>query len=89
MRVRLEIVDHKKVDWNKIGVDGYKKPDGFLTDSYIELKQYPQTRDLIKPFLQNYQYAILDLSWTGNILKIVPACDTAKLIFDRQYKNNK
>lgn len=87
MKVRIEIVDYEKVDWDKIGVDGYKKPDGFLTNEYIKLKQYPQTKDLIQPFLQNYYYAILDLSWTENILKIVPSCDTAKLCFDRQYKN--
>lgn len=87
MRVQIEIIDHEKIDLNKIGINQYTIPEGFLTNEYIELREFPQSKDAIQPFLQNYSYSVVNLSWNCQILRITPACNTAKIVFDRQYKN--
>lgn len=82
MLIQCEIADHRDYD----PLDGKHNPIGLMT-FFINRDVFDIKRNqVIKPFLQSYEYLVIGYDQIYNIVKIIPYCNFSKMVFERQVK---
>ena len=85
MNVILEIADWKDFD----PINGLHTPKGFMQTPFWVDDFYFQQNYIVKPFLQSYEYLVIGVNRVIGVVKIIPHCNSAKRVFETQYKNRK
>lgn len=81
MLVTIEICDWR--DYNPL--DGEFNPKGFY-NTIIETDSRFRLNQVIRPFLQSYEYLVIGFDPIYNFIKIIPHCNFAKEAFKMQHK---
>ena len=81
MLVNIEICDWR--DFNPL--EGEFNPKCF-DNTIIETEVRFIWNQVIKPFLQSYEYLVIGFDPIYNFVKIIPHCNFAKEVFKMQYK---
>jgi hypothetical protein len=83
MNVIFEICDWK--DYNPL--DGEYNPKGY-TQEPVYLENFKcRLNEVITPFMQSYKYLVIGFNPIYQVVKMIPYCNFAKEVFERQYKN--
>jgi hypothetical protein len=84
MNVIFEICDWR--DYNPL--EGEFNPKGF-DNKIIETESRFRLNQVIRPFLQSYEYLVIGCNPIYGVVKIIPHCNFAKEVFKMQYEKQK